>query len=345
MNKPIKDYLELNPKFDHESRPEYYKRIHGLLENDGHPWSLGAIRKAYYRGNFEKRWKGRIKTDAVHTNFDWKEIIDPAQAIQKVFNKSSGSQDFGTWQIETDEPICVLFLADLHIGSYGTDMTLFREITNEIIETKNLFIILGGDLLQMAIKMRSVAEVTDNLLPPKFQLLFLDSWLKDIQHKVIASTWDNHAVMREESLVGYSMYSHIFERMKNVIYHKGIGHLDLIVGKQRYKTAVSHFFSGRSIYNPVHAGERYMLFKANDREITMQGHTHEPGILEFVKGGKKRVSMNCGTLHTNCGYAKRFFTLKTHPVFPCIEFDPHEHRFTPFWSVKDWLNFRPQNKE
>lgn len=265
--------------------------------------------------------------------FSWREASKYIQDGQQLFKKAKQSQDKGKFSIDTDKPVYIMVLGDAHFGSWGTDYTILEKLTDEILNTPNLYVVLVGDLVQMSIKLRNMLEVADNALPPKHQMAMLASWFEEIKHKVIASTFDNHAVMREEAVVGYSKYAEIFER--TVIYTPGIGHLDLTVGKQTYKLAIAHFFNGRSIENPCHGQMRYMRREGVDREIALSGDSHVPGVIKYVDGEMTRCALNCGTAQTNSGYAKRFFSLFTHPVFPVIKLDAVAHEFTPYWSLKE----------
>jgi hypothetical protein len=268
--------------------------------------------------------------------FHWKDAIQPLKDLKTLFDNGKSSQDYAHWKVTTNQDICVVVVGDLHAGSWATDYDLFIQITEEIINTPNLYVILVGDLLQMSIKLRGVLEVSDNALPPKWQLAFLESWLEDIKHKVICSTWDNHSVMREENATGYSRYADIFQR--SVIYHDNIGHIDIQVNDQIYKIAAAHFFRGRTMYNPCHGQMRYMRMTSNDREVCIAGDSHESGLLIYNEGGtKKRIAINCGSIQ-NGGYGKRFFSLVNNPDFPCIRLSHKEHLITPFYSVKEWLN-------
>ena len=265
--------------------------------------------------------------------FNWRDAVEHVQKGQSLFSQAKSSQDKATVKIVTDEPIYILALGDAHFGSWGTDYEVLKKVTDEILNTPNLYVILLGDLLQMSIKLRGVLEVADNALPPKYQMLLLDSWLQEISHKVICSTWDNHAVMREENVTGYSKYAEIFER--HHVYFNGIGHLDLQVGEQIYKIAVSHFFRGYSLENPCHGGMRYMRRMAQDREIAMAGDSHNPGVIKYIDGDRVRCVVNSGTAQTNSGYAKRFFSLHTSSAFPVIKLDPKTHEFTPYWNLNE----------
>lgn len=323
-----------NPKLHGESDADWSRR---LSKKTGRNYK--DIRRIYYASHKSRDLK-QYKTEAITTNkkegkFNWREILNPIHEFQSIKEKASSSQDHSNWSIDIDRPIAVAVIGDWHMGSWGTDYELFKKCTDEIINTSDLYVIIVGDMLQMAIKLRGVLEVSDNLLTPNMQILMLDSWLKEIKHKVIAATWDNHAVMREEKVTGYSLYSKIFSR--HVIYHNHIGHLDIRVGKQIYKFAVSHYFRGRSELNPCHAAMKYMRYQAHDRDIAVQGDNHLPGVIQYTEGGREKVAMVCGSLQTGSGYAKRFYTLTTHPVFPCVELSPNEKLITPYWSIKKWL--------
>lgn len=274
-------------------------------------------------------------SDKKYPKANWREMVEYVQQGQRMFRSMKGSQDMANFGIVTDEPVYVMVVADTHFGSWGTDYELLKQVTDEILNTPNLYVVLLGDLLQMSIKLRNVLEVSDNALPPKYQLALLDSWLSEISHKIICSTWDNHSVMREEAVTGYSRYAEIFER--HHIYFNGIGHLDLTVGSQTYKMALAHFFRGYSIENPCHGGMRYMRRMANDREIAMAGDSHNPGIIKYVDGDKTRCVVNSGSAQVNSGYAKRFFSLSTNPAFPVIKLDPVKHEFTPYWTLEEAL--------
>ena len=85
---------------------------------------------------------------------------------------------------------------------------------------------------------------------------------------------------------------------------------------------------------------RYMRREGIDREICMAGDSHVPGMIKYTDGGKVRVAINSGTTQTNSGYGKRFFSLTTHPVFPCVVLSPESHQVSPMWSIAEWLDMK-----
>lgn len=327
-----KEILKDNPIQEGEAKVKWFIRLGEKFNKDPK-----YVKKIYYSFHHDRE---QYKVDNITTNkkvgeFNWRDPIQHLQGLQKTFDAGKTSQDRGEWRIEGPDEICVVFLGDLHAGSWATDYDHFCKITDELINTPNLYAVLLGDLLQMAIKLRGVLEVSDNALPPKWQLKFLESWLLEIKHKVICSTWDNHSVMREENQSGFSVYSDLHSRM--MIYHDNIGHTDIQVNDQIYKAAFAHFFRGRTMYNPCHGQMRYMRMVANDREICAAGDSHEPGIIEYKEGGLKRVALNCGSIQ-NGGFGKRFFSITNNPDFPCVALSGKDHTITPYWSVKQWLD-------
>lgn len=268
-------------------------------------------------------------------SFEWRKANHILTQMQGLHETASYSQDFANIRIDTDQPAFCLFLSDAHLGDWCTNYDLFARITDEILSTPNLYVALLGDMVNMAIAMRSVVEVTSgNLLTPELQAAYFTSWLDEVKHRVLFATWSNHDVQREEKGTGISMFKAIQNR--RVTYFNGIGHPDIHVGDQTYRFAVSHRFRGNSIENPCHATMRYLRREGHDRELAAMGDIHQPGIVKFNHGNVPKVAVNTGSTQTGSGYAKRHFSLFTSPVMPGVVLHPDEHLITPMWSVAEY---------
>ena len=79
-----------------------------------------------------------------------------------------------------------------------------------------------------------------------------------------------------------------------------------------------------------------MKFEAPDRELALSGDTHKVGFSWYYDGPNERLAINGGTLHTQSGYAQRYFSLFTIPEFPCVELFPNQHLMIPYKSVGTW---------
>lgn len=270
--------------------------------------------------------------------FNWREACEAVKGMQELKKKMSWSQDEASIALgDGTSPVILMGFGDQHIGAYGTNYNALVELTDEIIETPNLYVALMGDYLEMAIRLRGVLEVTSQVLTPEMQEAFLESWLEEIQHKVAFATWDNHAVMRQESQAGTSSVKNILSR--RAVYHNGIGHSDIKVGEQVYKTAASHKFRGGSMFNRMHAQGRYVRQQASDRELVFMGDIHQAGYTYTQEGGHDACYITNGTLHENSGYAKRFFSLKTARYYPCVVLHHDRHLMLPFLTVQAALHY------
>jgi hypothetical protein len=299
--------------------------------------SLGSISRAKHREIAPLRGPAAVANKKVGS-FDWREVCDIAIQMQGVKKRMSWSQDEARIPLgDGKSPVILMGFGDTHIGAYGANYELFKSITDEIINTPNLYVALMGDLSEMAIRLRGVLEVTSQVLTPEMQDAFLESWLEDIADKVAFATWDNHAVMRQENAAGVSSMKQMLSR--RFVYHNGIGHSDMIVGKQTYKVAASHKFRGSSMFNRMHAQGRYVRQEAADRELVLMGDIHTYGFSYTEDAGQERCYVTGGTLHENSGYAKRFFSLKTSPHYPCVVLHHDTHQMVPFKTVGQALRY------
>ena len=266
---------------------------------------------------------------------NWREANKVIRDMQELGSRASSSQDTAHIRLDVDEPIGIVFLSDAHLGDWATDHELFERITDEILATPGLYIALLGDMAAMNVKLRGVAEVSANLLRPEQQLEYFLSWLDEVDDRLILSTWDNHAVEREENGTGISSFARAQGKRK-IPYFNGIGHPDIQVGREVYKLAVSHRFRGRSVVNPCAGPMKYLINEAYDREIAAMGDAHVPGVLQFTHGASTKIALNTGSVQLHSGYARRHFSLTTHPVFPVLELHPDRHLAVPYYSVAAW---------
>lgn len=279
-----------------------------------------------------------IASDKKTGEFDIDEWLNWMESGQRLRKKASWSQNCSTIKLgDGKSPQIICPQGDWHIASWGTDHSLVRNAIKEITETPNAWFPLMGDMLQMSIKMRSVVEVSDNLLPPEHQAMFLEKLLDKIVHKVPFSVWCNHGVEREEKQSGISSIKNLLSSRS--VYFNGIGHPDIQVGDQVYKCAASHKWRGNSIYDTTYAMKRYARMEANDREIIIGADNHWAGYSVYYEGGMKRIGMRCGSFQVNSGFANRYFSLRTWTVMPSIVLHHDKHLAVPFENLDQALRY------
>lgn len=276
-----------------------------------------------------------ILSDKKHADYSWREWTEHLERTQELYARAATTQTFANIKLGNGKhPCCILPWSDLHWGGRGVDYKIFRTMTEEILATPHLYVALVGDLVEFAIKLRSVAEVCAQMVGPDKQVQFLEDWFAEISPKVILATWDNHALEREEKQSGVSIVKKIMAA--RTVMFDGIGHADISVGKQLYKFAFSHKFRGYSYLNAPHAGQRYMRFQGTDRSVAVMGDIHQPSWNHYFDGPMKRLSLVAGTLNTHSLYANRHFSIFTQPYFPCVELAHDKYEFTPFENLHSW---------
>jgi hypothetical protein len=268
---------------------------------------------------------------------NWRDSIPLIESIQKLRKDTSWSQRAATIRVgDGTSPVAIMAFGDQHIGAVSTDYARFVEMTDLIINTPNLFCILVGDEVEMAIKLRSVAEVCAQVIDPFLQAEFIESWLEEIMHKVICSTFSNHSTEREEKASGNSIIKSIIA--KRIPFFTGIGHPDIVVGEQTYKFALAHKFAGVTMLDATAGCKRYMRNEYPEAEIAIQGDCHRAGVSIYNEGNSRRIAISSGTLNIHSGYAERYFSLFTSDAFPVVVLYPDKHLAIPFFNIEDYLH-------
>ncbi len=267
---------------------------------------------------------------------DWRESIAVVKGMQKLKKDASWSQIEANISCgDGKTPVAIMQLSDTHIGAAGTDYTLFEELTDLIINTPNLYFTLNGDEVEMAIKLRGVAEVCAQILDPGAQVEFVESWIRDVKHKLLWATWSNHSTMRAEQAIGFCPVKGILA--KEAPFFSGIGHPNVHVGNQTYKMAVNHKFQGVTAADVTAGCKKYLRTEAPDREIAIQGDAHRAGISIYNEGGQRRIAVCSGTLNTSSGFAQRHFSVLTSSAFPVLQLFSDKHQIIPYMSIGDYM--------
>lgn len=333
------NYLVQHPPTPDEKEKAYFARI-GKMMDLSPKYLKKRLSSVCKKNNYIPGIAGlKVAAEAQEEKLkpaDWREMVDLMEQHQGIKKRLSKSNYEPVAVIHTTQPILLVFLSDLHIGSSATDYQLFRQITKDLLEIPNLYAILGGDEVDFAIKLRGVSEVFGDIIDPEMQVDFLESWFAEIDHKIVAAIAGNHDAWRTEKATGLNPFKTIFS--KKVPYSKGHCRLDLTVGDVEYKIAMSHTFKGNSMYNPIHSLKRNAREENPECDLFFAGHNHKPGVGEDWESGKHRVYINSGSIQVHSGYAKRFHSLRSMPVYPCACLWPDKKKMEVFSSVKSYLD-------
>lgn len=264
-------------------------------------------------------------------SFSWKEIVGLAQDRQEVLDNASGAQRKASLRLTSTKPLLVQPLSDLHLGGRGTDYNLFKKYTEYILKTDNLYIILAGDMTDNFIAFRNASAIHSQVLSPHLQMLAFQSWIEEIQHKVLFTTWGNHEEFEEK----VSGFNHIKEILSHrTIYFDGMGLADLYLNDIHYRFAVTHKTRYWSSFNTTHGLKQEARKNIPDCDIYIAGDKHEPALELAMLRGEPRLFIQLGTLKVRDTYSERYFSYFTSPAMPCIELGHRVKEVTPFWTLE-----------
>jgi transcriptional regulator with XRE-family HTH domain len=286
------------------------------------------------------RYEGVARPSATYEEF-----IKVARVNQSLRRQTSWSNErIGIDLRDRKEPVLILGLSDLHVGSWGADYETLDRFTRFVeSQAGRVMVVLVGDLINLAIKLRGVLEVKDDMFPPEMQHEFVALWLDKIAPFTLAAGWGNHDVEREELGSGASLHKYIMAR--RVPWFNGIGRCDIHLGTQTYRMGMSHRFKGSGTVNVTRGQHQFMKEQVQDVELAIAGDLHNPAVDQKHYGEHHRVAINLGSLHLNSGFAKRYFAPRTEPIFPCVEIYPDQHLMNAYWSVNHWLKATGQPLE
>ena len=111
--------------------------------------------------------------------------------------------------------IRIVPLADIHLGDELLDNKLLKETINYIKDNDNVFTILNGDLMNVALK-NSVSDTYGEVMSPMEQIDALLTLLEPIKDKILVATMGNHErrIVKDTSV----------DIMKIVMRQLGLGH-------------------------------------------------------------------------------------------------------------------------
>ena len=267
--------------------------------------------------------------------------INVLEVLQNLTERTSQHnqkiQDYAKVTIDTDRPIAVIKAADLHLGgmdvSYEALMTHYRFI----LERDDFYLQLFGDDINLMIMHKTVAARHD-ILTPDEQIDLLESIVDELceKGKLLSMGWGNHSDEFTERVAGFGIVKRLARN--KIPYFRGIGYLDLVVGKQTYPMGFAHKVRFNSFMHETHGNRRmeqlHSHFFGADRPICREyitAHTHNPGYSCTGCLPEDRIHyIKCGTYKTNDAYSQRYFgqgkigipTLVYHP-------DRFEHVYFP----------------
>ena len=224
----------------------------------------------------------------------------------------------------------VYAVGDLHIGSPDCNNLRVKRILNEIILTKNAYVIYIGDQIDNAL-MGSPSSVYTQRLSPQDQIAKVADFFRPHaeQGKILAIMDGNHEArsVRTAGLSPTALIAKILGIEDK--YTPTTGIVRVGIGANVYTIYATHGSGGGgTIGAKTNAIER--LTRIVDADVYVSGHTHEPFVFwrDFIRldplTGEERMATrifaNCGScLNYRGSYGDGRFAPSAYG-YPCVEF-------------------------
>ena len=251
----------------------------------------------------------KIEDKSVLTNYARK-----LKSINRIDNGGSTKEALIIDKSDMTEPLILLPLTDLHLGSKHFNYKKFKETLMLIQETDNCYTVLLGDLMECATKKSIGLGLYEEDFHVEDQIIKLYELLKPLADngKILGAVTGNH-----EMRITYATSINpvkILCRELDIDYLGYQGYIGLIVGSQRYSILAHHGIGSSS----TSTGKLKAMKKLGNvamADVYLSGHTHarmhdsdiymainyETGLVEPVK----RDYVVCGSfLEYWGGYAE-----------------------------------------
>jgi hypothetical protein len=265
------------------------------------------VRKIYFR---EKQKRGEHIVAPVPSvvvsgptveqpEFDEDEIWD--LAVRKSRRRRTIEKKKNGRRIEFSHgPVCIVWLADTHLGSTGVHYDRLAEDIETIKTTPGMYVCVLGDILDNFI----MGRLKDIRLGTEFSIS--EEWvlarrvLRELAPKLLLSVSGNHDLWTY-ALTGIDYLKEIHVLLNpGIAYAKYDASVTLAVGGREYIMRARHKWKGYSQYNDTHGIEWAAKFdKGRHFDIGIGAHIHKGALYrQFVNGGVTGHALMCGSYKT-----------------------------------------------
>lgn len=190
-------------------------------------------------------------------------------------------------------PVMIALVADVHIGSPGTDIDRVYEEQALINNTPGAYTFLVGDIADSFLvgRLRDINMTHDVTIPDEWVLVedYFARW-----KNLVGVIGGNHDAW-SQSLVGMDLHRKLLADGK-VLYDTDDMRLTVNAGPYPIKFRLRHQFNGSSQYNVTHAAEKSVKFDDPSPDILVSGHTHTGALArEFSHAGKRKIAIQLGS--------------------------------------------------
>jgi hypothetical protein len=205
--------------------------------------------------------------------------------------------------IETNTPIIIATIGDIHSGGKEVDYELLREHVRFVAALPNAYAILGGDLIDGYFFNPAQDQQIGSW---NEQRMFNRSILDELEGKILFFEEGDHDMWSAK--MGPSIYEEIREKY-GVPVVRGSSRCNLHLPEVTYKLVSAHQLPGHSMYNDTHPQMREARFGTQGADIYLGFHTHRKSfhkqVVDMYDEAKEQLFISSGAYKYSDEYAKK----------------------------------------
>jgi predicted phosphodiesterase len=212
------------------------------------------------------------------------------------------------FELRLPEKSMIALIGDQHVGSAEVDYERISTEINQILDTKNTYVIITGDTVDGYFWGGDAQYEEMEQVPEQYQYVKSMLDLLGENNKLICAVGGDHDGWVKRG--GFNPLKEFTER-NNCFYSQGVTYLTVHVGSATYKFTVAHRLPGSSMYNRNHPQSRALRFGgAIGSDIVVSGHNHRKAISQYpvdMFGGESALvhTIALGAYKTNDGYGRK----------------------------------------
>lgn len=182
-----------------------------------------------------------------------------------------------------NEDITIHPIADVHLGSQECMEQEFIKFINMVKETPNVYLVLGGDLIDNGVR-NGLTNVFRATMPPSQQKREMANILAPVRDKILCAVSGNHERRSGKDVDDDPTYDILCKLDKEEIYRENMAFMKLQFGNTKnngafnptYTLVVTHGAGGGQLTSgAVLRGER-IGYAIDGADCFIFGHTHKP---------------------------------------------------------------------
>ena len=256
--------------------------------------------------------RNRTQTDAPHVTQIVGVMANEKPDIEAIKAKHRGTYKRTAETVErklfqhvtiSHAPAMIALVADVHLGSPGTNIERVYEEQDLINNTPGAYTFLLGDIADSFLvgRLKDINITHDVTIPEEWYLVedYFSRW-----KNLVGVVGGNHDAW-SRSLVGMDLHRKLLADGM-ILYDTDDMRVTVNVGPYPIRFRMRHQFLGRSQYNVTHAAEKSVRFDDPWPDILVSGHTHTGALArELSHAGQRKIAIQLGSYKAFDDFAVR----------------------------------------